>query len=85
VGNGLLSFDGIAIPSDCDLSEVDHVYLLESDPFEESEFPGVRRHNFIFKTDAWKPTAAFQENFIGQFDIIHIMLKLSTYLPLVPV
>ena len=73
MGDGLLSFGGIAVPSDCDLTDIHHVFLLErEDSFAEDEYPETVRREFVFKTDKWKTSSTFRDRaeFNGQFDII---------------
>ena len=72
VGNGFLSFGGIDVPEDRDLTDIDHVVLLENDDSFEEEYPDTRRHCFIFKTNGIKPSAEFRNkaDFDVQFDIL---------------
>ena len=72
MGNGFLSFGGIDVPEDRDLTEIDHVVLLENDDSIEEEYPDTRRHCFLFKTNGIKPSAEFRNkaDFDVQFDIL---------------
>ena len=67
-----MSFGGIDVPEDRDLTDIDHVVLLENDDSIEEEYPDARRHCFIFKTNGIKPSAEFRNkaDFDVQFDIL---------------
>lgn len=72
MGDGFLSFGGIDVPEDRDLTDIDHVILLENDDSLEEEYPNTRRHSFIFDTNGLKASAAFRNkaDFDVQFDIL---------------
>ena len=67
-----MSFGGIDVTEDRDITDIDHVVLLENDDSIEEEYPDTRLHSFIFNTNGLKPSAAFRNkaDFDVQFDIL---------------
>ena len=73
MGDGLLSFGGIAVPSDCDLNDTHYVYVLEREDWSaEDEYQDTVFRYFVFKTDKWKTSSTFLDkaDYNRQFDII---------------